>query len=266
MPELVEVEAYRRLAEGALGRRIARVEAPDAWYLKGGLTAAVLDSALPGLTVTAARRRGKLLVLDTARPRSSRAGPSLGLRFGMTGRLVLDGRAGVEELIYSSRRAEPAWERFALVFTDRSRMVMSDPRRLGGVILEPEEERLGPDAAAVTLAELRSALSGSRVALKARLLDQSRVAGIGNLLADEMLWRAGLSPEREAGSLDGAELRRLHRHLLSTVEQLSGRGGSHTGDLMTARRPGAVCPKDGRELRRATIGGRTTWWCPAHQR
>ncbi|MHB1446721.1 MAG: DNA-formamidopyrimidine glycosylase family protein [Acidimicrobiales bacterium] len=263
---MVEVEAYRRLAEGAVGRRIARVEAPDAWYLKGGLTAAVLDAALAGLKLTAARRKGKLLILDTARPRSSGAGLSLGLRFGMTGRLVLDGRAGVEELIYSSRRSEPAWERFALVFSDRSRLVMSDPRRLGGVILDPDEERLGPDAAGLTLAELRSALVASRAPLKARLLDQSRVAGIGNLLADEMLWRAGLSPQRETGSLDGAELRRLHRHLRSTVEQLSGRGGSHMGDLMPARRPGAVCPKDGQPLRRATISGRTTWWCPAHQR
>ena len=258
MPELLEVEAYRRLAERAVGRVIEAVEAPDSWYLKGGLTAEALKEGLPGETVTAARRRGKLLLLDTT-------GPALGLRFGMTGRLVLDGEAGVEELVYSSRRREPAWDRFAMVFADSTRLAISDPRRLGGVLLDPVEARLGPDAASVTLAELRSALSGSRTALKARLMDQARVAGIGNLLADEMLWRAGLDPRRPAGELETNELRRLHRHLRATVSELSERGGSHTGDLMPARARGSHCPRDGAALARDTVGGRTTWWCPAHQ-
>ena len=259
VPELVEVEAYRRLAQRAVGRVIAAVEAPDSWYLKGGLTAEELGAALPGEKVTAARRRGKLLLLDTT-------GPALGLRFGMTGRLVLDGEAGVEELIYSSRRREPAWDRFALVFSDSTRLAVSDPRRLGGVLLDPVEAHLGPDAATISPAELRVALSGSRRALKARLLDQARVAGIGNLLVDEMLWRAGLDPRRPAGELDANELRRLHRHLRATVAELSERGGSHTGDLMPARLRGSLCPRDGAALARDTVGGRTTWWCPAHQR
>jgi formamidopyrimidine-DNA glycosylase len=258
VPELVEVEAYRRLAERAVGRRISAVEAPDAWYLKGGLTTEAVGAALEDETVLAARRRGKLLLLDTS-------GPVVGLRFGMTGTLVLDGEAGVEELIYSSRRRDPAWDRFALEFTDRTRLVMSDPRRLGGVMLGPVEARLGPDAAGVTLAELRLALSGSRTALKARLLDQARVAGIGNLLVDEILWRAGLDPRRPAGGLNANEVRRLHRHVRSTVDQLAERGGSHTGDLMPARTGGGACPRDGAPLRRETVGGRTTWWCPAHQ-
>ena len=91
MPELPEVEAYRRLAEtAALGRRITAVHAPDAWFLKGGLTAAEVEAALQGTRLVAARRRGKLLLLDTDR------GHVLGLRFGMTGRLLVDGVAGVE--------------------------------------------------------------------------------------------------------------------------------------------------------------------------
>ena len=255
---MLEVEAYRRLAERAVGRVIAGVEAPDAWYLKGGLTAAEVAAALEAETVTGTRRRGKLLILDTT-------GPALGLRFGMTGRLVLDGEAGVDELIYSSARREPAWDRFALVFSDSTRLAVSDPRRLGGVLLDPIEARLGPDAGAITLAELRSALKGSRTALKARLLDQARVAGIGNLLADEMLWRAGLDPRRPAGDLDANELRRLHRHVRGTVAELAERGGSHMGDLMPARARGSHCPRDGAALARETVGGRTTWWCPAHQ-
>ncbi len=91
------------------------------------------------------------------------------------------------------------------------------------------------------------------------------MAGIGNLIADEVLWRAGLSPQRAATSLSPAELKRLHRHLGRTLSDLTERGGSHLGDLMDERHPGGVCPKDGSPLERTTVGGRTTWWCPVHQ-
>jgi formamidopyrimidine-DNA glycosylase len=97
-------------------------------------------------------------------------------------------------------------------------------------------------------------------------MDQARLAGVGNLIADEVLWRAGLDPARPAGGLSPAELRRLHRHLGVGLAEMSERGGSHTGDLMEQRHPGGVCPRDGAALRRATVGGRTTWWCPVHQR
>ena len=97
-------------------------------------------------------------------------------------------------------------------------------------------------------------------------MDQRRLAGVGNLAADEALWRAGLDPRREAGSLDANELRRLHRHLRKTMEDLLNRGGSHTGDLMPERASEGVCPKDGKPLVRDTVGGRTTWFCPHHQR
>src|SRR5579859_738677 len=93
VPELAEVEAYRWLAEStALGRRITAVDAPDSWYLKRGVTAEDIAAALVGRRFVAARRIGKLLLLDT------RGGPTLGLRFGMTGRLIVDGVAGVQEL------------------------------------------------------------------------------------------------------------------------------------------------------------------------
>lgn len=260
MPELVEVEAYRALAARlALGRPVAAVEAPDAWYLKRGLDAEVVGGALVGRDLVAARRVGKLLLVDTA------GGPTLGLRFGMTGRLVVDGRAGVDDLLYAPHRAEAAWERFGLRFADGGRLVMVDPRRLGGVELDPDEVALGPDAAGIGPAALRRALAGTTVALKARLLDQSRLAGVGNLIADEALWRAGLAPGRAAGGLSAAEVRRLRTHLLATVADLTERGGSHTGELLPARHPGGRCPRDGVELVRDRIGGRTTWWCPVHQ-
>jgi formamidopyrimidine-DNA glycosylase len=79
------------------------------------------------------------------------------------------------------------------------------------------------------------------------------------------LWRAGLDPARPAGSLDTTECRRLHRHLRRTLDDLSEAGGSHTGRLQSARVRGGHCPKDGVELQRRTIGGRTTYSCPSHQ-
>ena len=85
-----------------------------------------------------------------------------------------------------------------------------------------------------------------------------------NLIADELLWRAGLDPARPAGSLEARDVRRLHRHLAATMTHVLA-GGSHTGALMPERRPGGVCPKDGTPLVRRTIGGRTTWSCPTHQ-
>jgi formamidopyrimidine-DNA glycosylase len=261
VPELPEVESYRLLAEErALHRPISVVHAPDAWILKRGLTAGAVVAALTGRSFVAARRRGKVLLLDT-----DGDGPVLGLRFGMTGQLVVDDRAGVDQLLYSSHRDDRAWDRFWVTFADGGHLRLHDPRRLGGVELDPDEDRLGPDARSITPSELRAALAGSDVALKARLMDQRRIAGIGNLLADEVLWRAALSPERPARSLTPAEVRRLHRHLRGTVSDLLA-GGSHTGGLMIQRRPGGVCPKDGAPLVRSTVGGRTTWWCGNHQK
>lgn len=260
MPELIEVELYRRLAERALDRPIARVDASDDWFLKGGLSAAVVAEAIEGRRLTAARRRGKLLLLDVE------DGPVLGLRFGMTGRLLVDETAAIERLAYSSGRNASEWDRFVVHYRDGGALRLRDPRRLGGVELDPDEDRLGPEASTVGQAGLRAALADSTAPLKARLMDQRRVAGLGNLLTDEILWRAGLDPARESGSLDRVEIRRLHRHLGLAVSELTERGGSHTGDLQGERNRDGRCPRDGAELLRRQIGGRTTYSCPAHQR
>jgi formamidopyrimidine-DNA glycosylase len=261
MPELAEVEEYRRLAdEAALGRPIAKVDAPDDWYLKGGLTARAVKAALRGRSFTSARRIGKQLMLD-----SDNDGPVLGLHFGMAGRLIVDGRAAVEDLWWASNKELEKWDRFVIHFADGGDLRMRDSRRLGAVTLDPLESKLGPDALTVTLGQLRTALGKSTAPLKARLMDQRRLAGVGNLAADEALWRAGLSPHRPANSLDERELRRLQRHLRQTMEDLLTRGGSHTGDLMPERVAAGVCPKDGTPLVHDYVGGRSTWWCPVHQ-
>jgi len=277
VPELPEVEAYRRLAEGAVGRTVEAVEVVDPRFVRGPATPADLVGAVTGRRVVSARRRGKLLIVDlgvsempASRDRGLGGGSALpprrlGLRFGMTGRLLLDGHGPIDRLLYSSARDEPAWDRFGLRFTDGGTLVVRDPRLLGGVVLDPDEGGLGPDAATVRLSELTGAVGGRATPLKAALLDQGRIAGIGNLMADELLWRAGLAPGRLAGSLTGDEVARLHRFVRSTVRMLIARGGSHTGDLMPARVPGGRCPRDGAALVRSVVGGRTTWWCPEHQ-
>ncbi len=260
MPEMLEVESYRRLAATTVGRTITRVDAADAWFLKGGLTADQVVDALKGHHFVGDRRIGKLLLLDVDQ------GPTLGLRFGMTGRLVVDGRTSIDHLEYSSDRDDPVWDRFVLGFTDGGDLRMRDPRRLGGVELDPPTDRLGVDALDLTPAGLRAILGTSEAPLKARLMDQARVAGLGNLLTDEILWRAGLDPSRAAGSLSAVEVRRLHRHLLATLHELGARGGSHMGDLQIMRSRDGVCPREGAALLRRTIGGRTTYSCPVHQR
>ncbi len=260
MPEGVEIEIYRRQAELVVGRRITSVEAPDSWFLKGGVTAEEVTAASLGASVTEARRRGKLLVLDLSNDHR------LGLRFGMTGRLIVDDESAIAYLEYSSQRNDPAWDRFGLTFTDGSRLIIRDPRRLGGVELDPDEDRLGPDVFSITPRQLRDRVLTGEVAIKARLLDQGRIAGVGNLIADETLWRARIDPARPAGSLDGNDQRRLHRHLRSVVNEFLDNGGSHTGRLQDSRVRGGQCPIDGVELDRRTIGGRTTYSCPIHQR
>ncbi len=266
MPELPEIEAYRALATRALGRRIERAALGDARFARGPVPGPQLVRMLAGTTLHDARRHGKLLVFELAAPDGAATGHRLGLRFGMTGRLLVDGTSAVSRLVFSSERAETAWDRFTVHFADGGTLVVRDPRLLGGVELDPDEASLGPDALAITAAQLRHALEHSAVAVKARLMDQRRVAGIGNLIADELLWRASLAPQRRSASLTGPEHRRLHHHLRRTLDVLSARGGSHTGDLMPERRPGGRCPRDGAELRRSTVGGRTSWWCPRHQR
>jgi formamidopyrimidine-DNA glycosylase len=261
MPELAEVDAYRRLAARALGRRVAEVVANDDWYLRGGLDAGTLSDALVGRRFVDARRVGKLLLLDT-----DKEGPVLGLRFGMSGRLLVDGTAGVGDLLYTSNQELERWDRFGVRFADGGDMRIRDPRRLGGVELAPPEERLGPDALTISVDDLMQALARSRAPLKARLLDQTRLAGVGNLAADEILWRAGLDPGRPAGTLSPKEVARLHEHLVGTLRDLIKGGGSHTGELVPERRPGGTCPTDGTPLVRRTVGGRTTWSCPKHQR
>jgi formamidopyrimidine-DNA glycosylase len=261
LPEILEVETARALLDArALDREIARVHAPDAWFLKRGLTPPAVRAALRGHAFTSARRRGKLILVDVD------SGAVLGLHLGMSGRVLVDDEAAGDPLLYAANGPNPAWHRFGLTFADGGSLYLRDPRRLGAVELDPDEERLGVDAFALRLPELRRMTAASRAPIKAMLMDQARIAGLGNLLTDEVLFRAGIDPIRPANTLSDTEVKTLARAISTTLRTLQRRGGSHTGDHMPAREPGGHCPRDGAEMLRRTIGGRTTYSCPVHQK
>ncbi len=260
MPELIEVERYRQLAHQCVGREIVLVRCPDPWYLKGGLAGPDVAEWLIGRSISDTYRRGKLMTVSF-----SDDGPTLGLRFGMTGQLIVDGVSGVGELLYSARNVDDKFNRFELGFADGGSMVMSDPRRLGGIEEGPDVDALGPEASTVSVAQLRTAIRLSKSPIKAVLMDQSRMAGLGNLLCDEILWRARINPGRGAFSLLDADLAVLQKSIVNTVRTLTKRGGSHLGDLQSSRSRAGICPRCSAPLARGTIGGRTTYWCTVEQ-
>jgi formamidopyrimidine-DNA glycosylase len=248
MPELPEVERARALiADRALGRTVASVDDADTWVCRPHAPGEIA-SAIEGATLVSAHRQGKAMWVELD------DGPPLGLHLGMTGRIAVD-----------EDGAGGKWDRFTIRFEDGGSLALRDKRRLGRVVLDPDLSRLGPDAAEVSRAEFRDRVGRGSIALKARIMDQGTIAGVGNLLADEALWRAGLSPLREAGSLSEDELDELRRALRAATRRAIRLGGVHTGELMPHRERGGTCPNCGAALERATVGGRTTYWCPRDQ-
>jgi formamidopyrimidine-DNA glycosylase len=160
----------------------------------------------------------------------------------------------------------PRWDRFVLDFDDGGRLALRDRRRLGRAVLEPDFSHVGPDAGEVSRDEFRARIGRGTAPLKARLLDQGAISGIGNLMADDILWRTGLSPRRPSGELSLEELDGLRRAIRSSIRSALRRGGAHTGELNQHRQPGGRCPRCGTPLERATVVGRTTFFCPRDQR
>jgi formamidopyrimidine-DNA glycosylase len=257
VPELPEVERARALiAERALGRRVAEVDDSDTYVCRPHAPGEIA-TALAGFTLVEAHRRGKSMWVETD------GGPTLGLHLGMTGRIVVDDRSEGDPADYEG--APVLWDRFTVRFDDGGRLVLRDKRRLGRATLDPDLSHLGPDAAEVGREEFRERVGRGEAPLKARIMDQSVIAGVGNLLADEALWRAGLSPLRPAGDVDDDELDRLRREVRAATRSAIRHGGVHTGELIPARVRGGSCPRCGAALQRRTVGGRTTYWCAAEQ-
>ena len=248
MPELPEVERARALIEElALGRRIAAVDDSDTYVCRPHAPGEI-GAALEGRELTSANRRGKAMWCDTD------GGPVLGLHLGMAGRVVIDDPPD-----------EHGWDRFTLLFEDGGRLALRDKRRLGRAVLDPDLGGVGTDAAQITREAFREIVGRGGAPIKARIMDQAVISGVGNLLADEALWRARLSPLRPACELDEAELDQLRREVRAATRSAIRNGGVHTGEVIPFRRAGAHCPRCGAGMVRGTVGGRTTWWCPQEQ-
>jgi formamidopyrimidine-DNA glycosylase len=259
MPELPDVEVFRRiLARSSLHRTIEGVRVTDTRMLRD-VEQRTVRRQLRGRSLEAARRHGKHLVADLS------GDGVLVLHFGMTGHLA----TGEGRLEFSPHA------RFVLEFEDGHWLVLVDQRRLGRVALADglEEyvarEGLGPDALALDVSALRNLLHGSRAGVKATLMDQGRIAGLGNIYTDEVLFQARVDPTAAARRLDDAAYRRVHRQLRRVVELAVKRGADPARLprtwLLPHREDGAPCPRGQGTIRRFTSGGRTGYWCPACQ-
>jgi len=264
VPEGLEVEIWTRAAQAAVGRQIAQVWVDPRC---GGHGA----EAMRGATIEKVLRRAKTMLISTDQG-------VLGVHFGMTGRLVIDGHSPIRSLEYGSARDLADWDRCLINMADGGVIRVNDPRRwsryqiaagvtdlsrVNGGMFGP----FGPDALDITAVELSGAISRSRRALKACLLDQSCVAGFGNMCVDEVLWRSDLDPRRPAYLVGMAEISHLAAVTTSTLVEMLDAGGSHQGRISPAlRKVGALCPREGAPLEIATVAGRTTVWCGSHQR
>ncbi|MER6735308.1 Fpg/Nei family DNA glycosylase [Streptomyces puniciscabiei] len=258
MPELPDVEGFRRvLVSCAKGRAIRRVDVRDTGVLHG-VSVRRLRDALEGRRFTEPERHGKWLLAHTG-------GPTLLLHFGMTGRLLC---ARPDDTV-------EAHDRVLFDLSGDRQLRYRDQRKLQGIWLADDDsgvarllERQGPDALAVDGAGFEAALCARRGHLKTALTDQSVLAGLGNLLADEVLWRAGLNPRTRAGDLTQSERRRLYAHMRRTLRSavtagcVPPRAGWLTGHRDD---PDPVCPRCHTHLRRSRLAGRGTVWCPRCQ-
>jgi formamidopyrimidine-DNA glycosylase len=267
MAELPEVESARAVIERrGLRRRIVDVDDSDAYVCRPHLPGEIRHALLGGELVSA-MRQGKSMWCPT----DPATGVTLGIHLGMSGKIVIADPDGTEidGGDYWEGRRQPGdyrWARFTLTFHDGGRLMLVDPRRFGRIQLNPPVEELGPDAQFITPAQFRAALAaGATAPVKARLMDQHRIAGIGNLLADEILWQARVHPARHVGSLTTAEESRLQRATRTAVRTALREGGVHTLTVIPYRRRGGTCPRDHAPMQTAQVGGRTSWWCSAEQ-
>lgn len=284
MPELPEVETVRRGLEPVLvGRVIARAEArrPDLrWPLPPNLAA-----RLTGARVAALRRRSKYLLADLDR------GETLIVHLGMSGRLLVSRPAGPRQVLGEFVHDHPAPEKHDHVVLDiegGARVTLNDARRFGAMDLWPTDALdghrllagIGPEPLGNRFdgPYLAGAMAGRRTPLKALLLDQRVVAGLGNIYVAEALWRAGLSPLRIAGSVGSDEAEALVRAVRAVLEDAIAAGGSSLRDYRQADgelgyfqhafavygRAGEPCtrPGCGGTIVRAVQSGRSSFHCP----
>jgi formamidopyrimidine-DNA glycosylase len=274
VPELPEVETIRARLEPALvGRRFEQVEILDPRLTRPSEPEGVA-AELEGERVTAVDRRGKYLIVRFE------SGRVLLVHLRMTGSFR-HGPAGSLD--------EDPYRRAVVRLDDGSDVAYRDVRRFGTWLLaEPGElepylaRRLGaePFARAFTARALGERLARRRAPVKAALLDQRSLAGMGNIYVDEALWRARIHPLRPAGELDADEVRRLHRAIRAALEAgiarqgatlrdysaPDGSSGSMQHEFKVYGREGQPCPRCRTPIEKTRAGGRGTWFCPHCQR
>ena len=255
MPELPEVETFKRYLDStSLHRRITRLEVWDAYILKR-VSARELKHRLKGRRFENSHRHGKHLFV--------RADDELWLRlhFGMTGSL--------EYLKHDE--VAPKAARVIFHFADNCRLAFDDQRKFGEIELIEnvdaflQTRRLGPDALEISLSRFKAIVGKHRGAVKAILLNQQLIAGIGNLYADEILFRARMHPATLATRLSDKDLRRLFRATRYVLDKAitlkTDFNRLPKSWLLPHRGNGGRCPRCGRALKSAIIGGRTAWFC-----
>lgn len=255
MPELGDVEGFRRLVVQFDGSLIERIDVIDAGVIRNTSAQSFIRS-LCGQRIGPAARIGKWLTvaIDDL---------FVVFHFGMTGSLRRDNGG---ELSADDR---------VVFFTDIGEFRYRDLRKLRGIYLAADTDEvdrivgdIGADALGISATELRRRLLSRRGPIKAALIDQTRVAGIGNLVGDEILWRAGIHPHTPTQDLDDDQWLQLHRALATVVRVTARAGHTPRGPrwLTGARwaQP-AACPTCGSVLRRTAVAGRTAVWCPGCQ-
>ncbi len=255
MPELPDIESYRiTLTEHLVGARVRDVRVLDAGVLRNE-TPNAFRNRLVGCRFGAPHRHGKWLMLPAD-------GLMLLIHSGMTGKLYLTGADG----------AEVRTDDRLVIVTDAGELRYADLRKLGGLWLLPSGADVstvtgdqGVDALGISVPAFRAALLGRRGALKTTLMDQQVIAGLGNMLTDEVCWRAQLHPARTVNTLDDQTLGNLHRVMQRVLRAAVkyGRIPRTRAWLSSTRdRDPAPCPRCATALRRSRIGGRTSIWCP----
>lgn len=289
MPELPEVETVRRgLERLVVGRRIDRVEVvePKSFPVESGTWAQAVDAHVVGARVVAARRRGKVLILDLDNDRS------LVGHLKMTGQMVVRGPedwgAGHPTDSLLARLPDRS-TRIELALDDGSRLFFNDQRKFGWITVVPTPAveampfiaRLGPEPfdPADFPEFARRIARRTRTSVKAAILDQEVLAGVGNIYADESLWATGLHPARRVADVTDHQLRALYTAAAEvmtlsidlggstdrTYVDAEGNKGSYLGFAHVFRREGQPCSRCGTLIRKTKVAGRGTHYCPTCQ-
>jgi formamidopyrimidine-DNA glycosylase len=256
MPELPDVEVFRRTVAGSsLHRRVTRVRVLDEYVVRGR-SARSLAAKLRGACLESTTRHGKQMFVALSN------GSFLVMHFGMTGYV-------------STEEEPPRFTRVVLELEHGRPLAFVDMRKLGFLAVVDDleehcrESRLGPDALSLSLRELRGLCRGWRGGIKALLMEQEAIAGIGNIYSDEILFHARIHPRHPANTLQDAEVRRLHRQLRRVLETAVERhvDPQHVprGWLLRHREDGSRCPRGNGVIERITAVGRSSYVCPQCQ-